>query len=57
MNYWDYIGHKDLLASEKNTHRQRRYAKVWKSSNIYTPGFVKNGKVLLEEFLKKIVKM
>jgi len=43
VNYWDYIGHKDKMASDAYTQRQRDYARKWGSSNIYTPGFVLDG--------------
>lgn len=44
VDYWDYIGHADPLASPIFTQRQRKYAKQWSASNIYTPGFVLNGR-------------
>jgi len=44
VDYWDYIGHRDPMASPDFTQRQRAYAREWKASNIYTPEFVKAGK-------------
>lgn len=43
VDYWDYLGWRDPLASGENTKRQRDYAKKWNSRSVYTPGFVKNG--------------
>lgn len=44
VDYWDYLGWKDTLATAENTSRQRNYAKVLKSS-VYTPQAVVNGRV------------
>lgn len=44
VDYWNYIGWKDLFSSKTYTTRQRAYAKEWNARNIYTPGFVLNGK-------------
>lgn len=43
VDYWDNLGWTDRFASKSNTHRQERYAAVWQSQSIYTPGFVLNG--------------
>ena len=45
VDYWDYIGWKDTLASPKNTERQRSYAKSLGSGSVYTPQAVINGVV------------
>ncbi|MBK23370.1 MAG: DUF1223 domain-containing protein [Halobacteriovorax sp.] len=44
VEYWDYIGWKDRFAKKQFSDRQRKYASLWNSKSIYTPGFVKNGK-------------
>lgn len=44
VDYWDYIGWKDLFASPVHTQRQRQYAIDGHISQVYTPGFVVNNK-------------
>lgn len=43
VDYWDYLGWKDTLASPANTKRQRSYAGVRGDGAIYTPQMVVNG--------------
>jgi hypothetical protein len=43
VDYWDYLGWKDTLASAKFTARQRHYAKHRGDGRIYTPQVVVNG--------------
>jgi hypothetical protein len=43
VDYWDYLGWKDTLASPKFTERQRSYAKARGDGAIYTPQAVING--------------
>ncbi len=43
VDYWDYIGWKDQLATRQNTERQRSYAKAFRTSSVYTPQIVVNG--------------
>lgn len=43
VDYWDYLGWKDTLASPANTQRQRAYARVRGDRSIYTPQTVVNG--------------
>lgn len=43
VDYWDYLGWKDTLASHANTERQRAYAKARGDGKIYTPQIVVNG--------------
>lgn len=43
VDYWDYLGWKDTLASPKNTERQRAYAKARGDGAVYTPQVVVNG--------------
>jgi hypothetical protein len=44
IDYWDYLGWKDTLASPDNTTRQRGYARA-RGDMVYTPQVVVNGKV------------
>ena len=44
VDYWDYLGWKDPYATKQFSDRQRRYATQFKSSRIYTPQMVVNGK-------------
>jgi len=44
VDYWDRLGWRDPWASRTFSDRQRAYAASWKSTIVYTPGFVLNGK-------------
>jgi hypothetical protein len=44
VDYWDYLGWRDLFGAADYSERQRAYAAEWKSRSIYTPGFVLDGK-------------
>lgn len=43
VDYWDYLGWHDTLASAKNSERQRDYAKSRGDGAVYTPQIVVNG--------------
>ena len=43
IDYWDYLGWKDTLASHRNTERQSAYAAARGDGAIYTPQVVING--------------
>jgi hypothetical protein len=43
IDYWDYIGWRDTLASPANTKRQRDYARKRGDNRVYTPQMVING--------------
>ncbi len=43
VDYWDYLGWKDTLASPKFTQRQRAYAKTRGDGQVYTPQLIVNG--------------
>jgi hypothetical protein len=44
VDYWDYLGWKDAWSNAEYSERQRTYAQLWRSENIYTPEFVLNGR-------------
>ncbi|MEQ1713441.1 MAG: DUF1223 domain-containing protein [Hyphomicrobium sp.] len=43
VDYWDYLGWKDTLATPRNSERQRTYAKARGDGAVYTPQVVING--------------
>ena len=43
VDYWDYVGWRDTLASHDNTLRQQAYEKVMPSHRVYTPQMVIDG--------------
>jgi hypothetical protein len=43
IDYWDYLGWKDTLASAAHSARQRAYARVRGDREVYTPQIVVNG--------------
>lgn len=43
VDYWDYIGWKDIFADPAYTARQRKYAKVAGRRMVYTPQMIING--------------
>jgi len=45
VNYWDYIGWKDIFAEPRFGRRQSRYAKLKHLRTVYTPAFIMNGAV------------
>ena len=44
VDYWDHLGWEDPYSDAAYAHRQERYARSWKSGNVYTPMFVLDGK-------------
>ncbi len=44
VDYWDRLGWRDPFAAKAWTARQYRYSAAWKSSSVYTPAFVLNGR-------------
>jgi hypothetical protein len=44
VDYWDYIGWKDTLASPENTARQYEYRKTFNTRSVYTPQAIINGR-------------
>jgi len=45
VDYWDYLGWRDTLASEANTARQHAYGRSFGTRSVYTPQAVVNGRV------------
>jgi hypothetical protein len=43
VSYWDSLGWRDPFASREYTQRQYAQSEAWKSSQVYTPCFVRNG--------------
>ena len=43
VDYWDYLGWADTLASRDNTRRQRDYAAARGDLQVYTPQMIVNG--------------
>jgi hypothetical protein len=44
VDYWDYLGWKDVFGSPRNTQRQRDYARASNMRTIYTPQVIVQGK-------------
>jgi len=47
VDYWDYLGWKDTLASPENSKRQREYAERRGDRDVYTPQLVVDGRTHL----------
>lgn len=45
VDYWDYLGWGDTLATPENTARQHEYRKAFAKRGVYTPQAVINGRV------------
>lgn len=43
VDYWDYIGWKDVFADPSNTERQRAYSRAANLRSIYTPQMIVQG--------------
>ena len=44
VDYWDYLGWKDIYSKPSYTQRQHQHYQLGNVSNVYTPGFVVDGK-------------
>jgi hypothetical protein len=44
VDYWDYLGWKDTLATPENTERQYDYMRAFGARSVYTPQAVINGR-------------
>src|SRR4029077_20694649 len=47
VDYWDRLGWRDSYAAKEWTARQYLYSANWRSESVYTPGFVLDGRELL----------
>ncbi len=54
VDYWDYLGWKDVYASPRFSQRQRDYAASWGTDSVYTPGFVKDGHEWRRQFFGSV---
>ena len=45
IDYWDYLGWRDTLATPENTARQYDYMRAFGTRSVYTPQAVVNGRV------------
>jgi hypothetical protein len=43
VDYWDYLGWKDVFAKPQFSNRQRSYAREWGERSVYTPQMVVQG--------------
>jgi len=44
VDYWDYLGWRDVYANSQFSNRQRLHRGAGNVASVYTPGFVVNGK-------------
>jgi hypothetical protein len=47
VDYWNYLGWKDIYSNSAYSNRQKQYASTLKLSSVYTPQIVVNGKTEL----------
>jgi hypothetical protein len=57
VDYWDYIGWKDTLASPVHTARQRAYAGARGDNMVYTPQLIVNGASHIIGSEKELIEM
>ncbi|MBI1620890.1 DUF1223 domain-containing protein [Aquamicrobium zhengzhouense] len=44
VDYWDYLGWRDTLATSDNTQRQHQYSRAFGTRSVYTPQAIINGR-------------
>lgn len=44
VDYWDYLGWKDIFAKRAHSDRQRAYARAFGEAQVYTPQAIVNGR-------------
>jgi hypothetical protein len=47
VDYWNYLGWKDIYSNSAYSNRQKQYASVLNLSSVYTPQIIVNGKTEL----------
>src|SRR5690606_30056583 len=45
VDYWDYLGWRDLMSKPESTERQYGYMRAFGSRSVYTPQVVINGRI------------
>lgn len=45
VDYWDYLGWRDLMSNPESTERQYDYMRAFGSRSVYTPQVVINGRI------------
>ena len=53
VDYWDYLGWRDVYATPAHTLRQQTYGKVLQARTIYTPEFFVNGQEWRRGFMRR----
>lgn len=56
VDYWNYLGWKDVFSKKEFSGRQRRYAALGYTNTVYTPGFFQNGREWRGWFNKPVVR-
>ncbi|MBX3579222.1 MAG: DUF1223 domain-containing protein [Rhizobiaceae bacterium] len=56
VDYWDYLGWNDSMATPENTARQRDYARAFGARSVYTPQAVINGRTHVNGADRKAIK-
>ncbi len=44
VDYWDYLGWRDTMASPENTARQQEYSRAFRTRSVFTPQAIVNGR-------------
>lgn len=50
VDYWDYLGWRDMFAQHRFTKRQKAYARAARLKTIYTPQFIVHGRERIPGF-------
>jgi hypothetical protein len=55
VDYWDYLGWKDVFSDARYSDRQQTYASYGYASTVYTPGFFQNGREWRSWFFRRSI--